>query len=217
VHQADADQGDAQVAGRLEVIAGQDTQAAGVNRDALMDAELRREVRHPARLGLAIRFLVPGGTGHVMVESFLNSVHVGQEAVVSLELFQTGLFDRAQELDGTIFDGLEAIVVNASEKRNRLVVPAPPQVIGQLVQSLQALGQVGEHRESADRTTSHRNLLATPIPFQAKAWDKQLVAYRDQAELQSRFDQFTWLGPKTRWQTALWSEHLLFPTRHDPC
>ena len=46
VQQADADQRDAQVAGALEVVAGQHAQAARVDRQALVQAELGREVRH---------------------------------------------------------------------------------------------------------------------------------------------------------------------------
>ena len=44
VHQADADERQAEVAGALEMIAGQDAEAAGIDRHALVDAELGREV-----------------------------------------------------------------------------------------------------------------------------------------------------------------------------
>ena len=44
VEQADADQRDAEVAGGLEVVAGQDAEAAGVLRQHRGDAELRGEV-----------------------------------------------------------------------------------------------------------------------------------------------------------------------------
>ena len=49
VQDADADQRDAQVAGALEVVAGQHAKAAGVDRQALVQAELHREVGHRAR------------------------------------------------------------------------------------------------------------------------------------------------------------------------
>ena len=44
VHQTDADQGDAQAAGGLQVVAGQHAQAAGVLGEGLGDTELGREV-----------------------------------------------------------------------------------------------------------------------------------------------------------------------------
>ena len=46
VEEAHADQGHAEVARRLEVVAGEDAQAAGVLRQRLRDAELGREVGH---------------------------------------------------------------------------------------------------------------------------------------------------------------------------
>ncbi len=46
VQQADADQRDSQVAGALEMIAGQHPQAARVDRQALVQPELGREIRH---------------------------------------------------------------------------------------------------------------------------------------------------------------------------
>ena len=46
VEQAHADQGHAHVGGRLQVVAGQDAQAARVDGQALVDAELGREIGH---------------------------------------------------------------------------------------------------------------------------------------------------------------------------
>src|SRR5207248_4384987 len=47
VHQADADERQAEVASALEVVAGEDAEAAGIDRYALVDAELGREVGDP--------------------------------------------------------------------------------------------------------------------------------------------------------------------------
>ena len=49
VHQADAGQGDAEAAGRLQVVAGQDAEAARVLGQGLGDAELGGEVGHAAQ------------------------------------------------------------------------------------------------------------------------------------------------------------------------
>src|SRR6185437_10988115 len=49
VEQADADDRDAEVAGRLEVVAGQDAEATGVLREDLGQAELHREVGDAGR------------------------------------------------------------------------------------------------------------------------------------------------------------------------
>ena len=49
VKQPDADQRNVQIGGALDVIAGQNAQAAGINREGLVQAELRREIRHRPR------------------------------------------------------------------------------------------------------------------------------------------------------------------------
>ena len=59
VEQADADERDAEVAGGLEVVAGEDAEAAGVLRQHGGDAELRREVADRAGRVLAGLALVP--------------------------------------------------------------------------------------------------------------------------------------------------------------
>ena len=46
VEEADADERDAELRGGLEMVAREDAEAAGVDRQALMDAELHAEVRH---------------------------------------------------------------------------------------------------------------------------------------------------------------------------
>ena len=49
VKQADADQRNVQVRGALDVIAGQHAQAAGIDRQRLVQAELGREISHRTR------------------------------------------------------------------------------------------------------------------------------------------------------------------------
>ena len=55
VHQADADERQAEVAGALQVVAGQHAEAAGVDRHALVQAELGAEVGDAAGRGVALR------------------------------------------------------------------------------------------------------------------------------------------------------------------
>ena len=49
IHEADADERHAEIAGLLAVVAGQHAQAAGVDRQGLVQRELRREVRQSCR------------------------------------------------------------------------------------------------------------------------------------------------------------------------
>ena len=75
VEQADADEGHAEVARRLEVVAGQHAEAAGVLRDGLGDAELGREVGDQVERAVAL-----GLEPAVAVEVALQlAVHLAQE------------------------------------------------------------------------------------------------------------------------------------------
>ena len=100
VHQADAHQRQAEIAGALEVIAGQHAEAAGIDGHALVNAELGGEVGDAqvlAQIAAAVAvgggmvFLKPGRRAHVVVERFLDAVHVSQEAVVVQQLLDAGL------------------------------------------------------------------------------------------------------------------------------
>ena len=105
------------------MIAGQQTQAAGVDGHAFVDAELRGEIGHAAlgrdgrRIGcrVAVGFLKPGGGRHVVIERFLDAVHMGQKAVVARELLEAFLARSRQQLDGAVFDRLER---SSSMRRN---------------------------------------------------------------------------------------------------
>ena len=61
VEQADADERDAELGGGLEVVAGEDAEAAGVDRQRLLDAELHAEVGDEQPCGvIAVSPLPPG-------------------------------------------------------------------------------------------------------------------------------------------------------------
>ena len=85
VEQADADDRHAEVAGRLEVVAGEDAEAAGVLRQGGGDAELGREVGDGRR---ARRQLVwyQRGRGHVVAQVVGGVGEPAQEAAVGGEL-----------------------------------------------------------------------------------------------------------------------------------
>ncbi len=56
IHEADADERHAEIAGFLAVIAGQHAEAAGVDRQRLVQRELRGEVRDVPPLSIAAAF-----------------------------------------------------------------------------------------------------------------------------------------------------------------
>ena len=86
VEQADADQRQAEVAGALQVVAGEDAEAAGVDRQAFVEAELGGEVgdRNVAAVVgvLGELFVEPGFAGFIDVEAVEDAVQVGDVGVV---------------------------------------------------------------------------------------------------------------------------------------
>ena len=90
VEEADADEGHAEVGGRLQVVAGQDAEAAGVLGDGLGDAELGREVGHLAQRAARRPALEPAGAGEVAVELVVDLGQVAQEAGVGGQRVEPG-------------------------------------------------------------------------------------------------------------------------------
>ena len=106
VHQPDAHQRDAEVAGRLQVVAGEDAETAGVLREDGGDAVLRGEVGDRARrvgAGLAV---VPALAGQVAVQVVLGHPQHLEEAGVGAQLLEPGPADGAQEPDRVLPGGL---------------------------------------------------------------------------------------------------------------
>ena len=58
IEQADADEGQVQVGGGLAVVAGEDAEAAGVDRQAFVEAELGAEVGDQVAFGNCVAMLV---------------------------------------------------------------------------------------------------------------------------------------------------------------
>src|SRR5207253_4717745 len=80
VHEADADERQAEIAGRLQMISRQNTKTARIDRKTFMNSELGGEIADTELTVLVIGFLVPRGPCHVAVERFGNPIHVRQKA-----------------------------------------------------------------------------------------------------------------------------------------
>src|SRR5439155_3373645 len=98
VHQADADERYAEVTGTFQMVPGQDAEAAGIDGDALVDAEFGGEVGNRDALGFAaVRIAEPRAAAEVAIQTLDDAVEVGEEAVVRLQLLQSLLGDRAEQ------------------------------------------------------------------------------------------------------------------------
>ena len=103
VEEADADEREAEVAGRLEVVAGEDAEAAGVLGQGLGDAELGREVgdRPQGAVGPALEPARPG-SGSCQIGA--DRVEGPQERRVVDQLVEPLRADRAEQANGVVHD-----------------------------------------------------------------------------------------------------------------
>ena len=149
VEQADADERDVEVGGALEVVAGEDAEAAGVDVDGLVQAELHREVGDHAAVRLGVDLPVLGGL-HLLLELRLDRLHVGEERGVGGELLEALLPDAGEEADGVELELAEEGGGDAAEERGGVGVPAPPDVVGEAGEEGEVLGDLRRDGEGAE-------------------------------------------------------------------
>ena len=156
VEQPDADQRDAEVGGRLEVVTGEDAQAAGVLRQHLGDAELGGEVGD-ARRRLVPEGLVPARGRQVLLQVVDRVLQPPDELAVLGQRGQPLGRDLAQHLDRVAAAALPESGVERLEEVACLRVPGPPEVHHELGQGHQGFGQ---RRTDGEPTKStHRSRL----------------------------------------------------------
>ena len=141
VEQADPDDRHAQVGGGLQVVTGQDAEAAGVVRQHLGDAELHREVRDGGGQVLTTGdlVLVPPRIGEVVIEILGEVVHPRQEGLVDGELLQAGHRHGSEQLEGVTLELGPEPAVDIGEEILARRMPGPPEVADQRTERLQRL------------------------------------------------------------------------------
>ena len=149
VEQPDADDRHAEVAGGLEVVAGEDAEAAGVLRQHRGDAELGREVADRGRPVLH-PVLVPAVLGEVRRQVALGGAELLAERRVGGQLVEPGLADGTEQLDRVAAGGLPQVGVDRGEDVLGRRVPGPPQVVGQVAQRGQRAREHGSDGETTD-------------------------------------------------------------------
>ena len=150
VEQADGHQRHAEVRRRLEVVAGEHAEAAGVVGQDLRDAELHREVPDglgQARVVLALG-LVPARFTQVRREVVGELTHGDDRLGVGRELGEPGGGDLAEHSDGVVPAAFPRIGVQRGEEVLRGRMPCPPQVHRKGLQRLERRGQLGADGEA---------------------------------------------------------------------
>ena len=141
VEQADRDERQLEVARRLAVVAGEDAEAAGIDRQALVHAELGAEVRHQVVGAEAAGVLLERRLGVVRVEC---RQHAGQAESRNAGSAAASI-RRCSSMRLSIAFGLwptasHSAGLQLGEERARRPVPAVPEVGGELLQAREALG-----------------------------------------------------------------------------
>ena len=118
IKQRNADEREAEVARRLCVIAGENAQAAGIDRDRFVEAEFRREVGHRScggkrrgmRAGPHVFFL------DVAVEFAHDRVDDGEEVIVLGERFEPGLSEPLKHLERAVVGQFPKVRIEVPEE-----------------------------------------------------------------------------------------------------
>ena len=144
VQQADADEGNAEVAGSLAVVAGEDAEAAGVDREALVQPELGAEVCDEVVVRIQeLPALGPRVAFHVGVEAAQHAPVFLEVAAVLGGLVEDGLRHAAQEYARIGAARGPQRAVQAREQAAHAPVPAVDQVVRELVEPRQRRRDAG--------------------------------------------------------------------------
>ena len=154
VVEAHGDERNAEVGRGLQVVTGQDAQAARIVGQHLGDAELHRKVRDAGRHGLlvgpvALPLLVPQRTAQVVVQIGRQFVEPAQEGLVERQFVEPRGAHRAEQGDRVAAAALPQRRVDGREQVLRRFVPGPAQVGRELIQRGETLGKVSADSEPA--------------------------------------------------------------------
>ena len=145
IEQSDSTERNAEVAGCLQVVSGQDAEAAGVVGEGFVDAEFRAEIGDAGVFLVGIGAVVPGLPGHVGLQVVHARLHPGQEDFVLCQGAQAVGAEAVEHQDGVVAGGFPGFGVEVAEKLLRGQVPRPAHVRDQPPQRRQGLRQLMDH------------------------------------------------------------------------
>ena len=141
IHEADADERHAKVAGFFAVIAGQHAEAARVDRQRLMQREFSGEVGDRLATQVGAFALAPGVVrGSCSVEARDAAVVIGQPLVIGNRVCQRVRWDLLQHAHRVVGRLAPQRVIEVSEDAPRVGVPTPPEVVGEFFEPFDSIG-----------------------------------------------------------------------------
>jgi hypothetical protein len=155
IEQPHADEGHAEIARRLAVVAGEDAEAARVHAQRLVEAELHREVRDRAGQGRPL-LVVPARPRPIRVERVDDGLVGVAELGVGEQADPVVGLDVDEQLDRVVV-AAPVVGIDPREEPGGQRRPAPPEVVGQLAQPVHALGQldVGDLQRGDAQGSAH--------------------------------------------------------------
>jgi hypothetical protein len=141
VHEADADQRHAEIRGLLAVIAGEDAQPAGIERERLVQGEFGREVRDALAAELG-EFVRPPRVARraSRIESRNGCVVQAQEFGIARGGVELRLRNQPQHAYRVVRRDAPQVVIQTAEHTAAFAVPTPPEIGCQFGQALQWVG-----------------------------------------------------------------------------
>ena len=122
VQQPDADEGHAEIAGRLQMVAREDAETSGVLRQGGRDAELGGEISHGAGQSLGL-CLIPAVTAQIVVQIVRDRVQTAPEPPVPGEFGESRGPHPAQQPHRVAPGGAPCLRVHGLEQIARLRMP----------------------------------------------------------------------------------------------
>ena len=137
IKQAHADEGDAEIGGALDVVAGQHPESAGIDRERLMHAKFGGKISHGARPQHPGMARTPGSLGvFVFAQAAIGVVDAAVQIEFGGARFEFGERAFVQKGDGAVIELAPTQRIKFAEQAAGIVIPTPPQVAGQRPETL---------------------------------------------------------------------------------
>jgi hypothetical protein len=137
IEQPDARDRDAEIARGLEIVAGEDAEAAGIERKRFAQPELHAEVRHAAESPALVRRLVPGPRVEITRALFRDPRQLVDERGIGRKCIEALLCQMLHH-DPRAARAFPEIGAEHAPQAVPGVAPCPPRIEGELREDLEA-------------------------------------------------------------------------------
>ena len=132
------------------MIAREHAQAAGINRQRFVQAELRREVRDQHLRLVRMLLSEPPVLLAMRLEPLVHALEVRDISLVRGGGGELRLRDRPKQLHRVVIDLFPQLAIEPAKQLDGVRMPDPPEVVRQLQQRLERAGDVREDLKCAN-------------------------------------------------------------------